>query len=224
MSKYKVHIPDCIIRNEDQVNINSKEFMLYYYLKILHDKQKSVKVKFNHNQYMSKFGIKSNPTLKKMILNLYKSKLILTDVNELPRTDNLEIELNEEYISKEPFTRLHINLYYLLGKINHEGLRLMYYHESRINRNKSKTDSSDEKTYDNWFSFAGIRLIEKETKINRNKITEYNEKLKKLKLIKIENSDLSYTGEYDEFNQEIKTKYTNKYYPLIDKLEKYKFD
>lgn len=224
MSKYKVHIPDCIIRNEDQININSKEFMLYYYLKILHDKQKSMKIKFNHNQYMAKFGIKSNPTIKKMFLNLYKSKLINNEIIELPRTDSLEIELNEEFISKEPFTRLHINLYYLLGKINHEGLRLMYYHESRINRNKSKTDSGGEKTYNNWFSFAGIRLIEKETKINRNKITEYNEKLKKLKLIKIENNDLSYIGEYDEFSQEIKTKYTNKYYPMIDKLEKYKFD
>lgn len=223
MSNYLVHIPDCIIRNENGININSKEFMLYYYLKVLHDKQKTNKVKLNHNQYMCKFGIKSNPTFKKMITNLYKSGLINSDIGELPRTDQIEIIMNEQYIGLEPFTRIHINLYYLIKKVGHEGLRLMYYHESRINRTKCKDGIDGDKTYDNWFSYAGVRLIEKETKINRNKVTETNEKLKKLKLLKVESSDLSYTEEYDEFNQEIKTKYTNKYYPLLHNVENYKF-
>lgn len=223
MSNYRVHIPDCIIRNENDININSKEFMLYYYLKILYDKQRSSKVKFNHNQYMGKFGIKSNPTLKKMLNSLYENNLILSGIDSLPRTKQINIELNKEYIGIEPFTIIHINLYYLVDRIGHEGLRLMYYYESRINRTKHKEDSKGNKTFDNWFSYAGIRTIEKETKINRNKITECNKEMIRLKILKVENSDLSYSGEYDEFDQEVKTKYTNKYYPLINKLDEYKF-
>lgn len=223
MSKYQVHIPDCVIRNENGININSKEFQLYYYLKILYDRQKSLKVKFNHNQYMGKFGIKSNPTLKKMIGNLHKSGLIKNSIVELPRTEQIVIIMNEEFIGLEPFTRIHVNLYYLINKIGHEGLRLMYYHESRINRTKCKDGLDGEKTYDNWFSYAGIRLIEKETKINRNKISNCNKLLAKLKILKIEGSDLNYSSEYDEFDQEIKTKYTNKYYPLLKNIEDYKF-
>jgi hypothetical protein len=213
VSKYRVLIPDCIIRNEEGIQINSKEFQLYYYLKILHDKQKSLTVQLNHNQYMCKFGIKSNPTFKKLLDNLYKNNLIKTNVSVLPKSSLLEIKLNEEYIQKKPFTLIHINLYYLIGKVGHEGLRLMYYHESRINRNKEG----------NNYSYAGIRSIERETKINHNKIIDTHEKLRKLKLLKIEGNDLSYTGTYDEFEQEIKTRYTNKYYPQINKVEEYTF-
>jgi hypothetical protein len=152
--------------------------MLYYYLKILHDKQKSDIVKFNHQQFMCKFSIKSNPTFKKMLERLYENKLINTKVDCLPKSNAINIELNADYLHKKPFTLIHINLYYLLNKIGHEGLRLMYYYESRINRNDNKSIQC---------SYAGIRTIEKETKINRNKIIEWNEKLTKLKLLKIEN-------------------------------------
>jgi len=207
-----VLISDCIIRNEDDMDINSKEFLLYYYLKILHDKQKSTSVELNHSQYMCKFGIKSNPTFKKMISNLYKNNLINTNIDSLPKSSLISVDLNEEYIKKEPFTMIHVNLYYLIKQIGHEGLRLMYYHESRINRNK-----------DNQYSYAGIRKIEKETKINRNKIIEYHDILKKIKLLKVEDNDLNWTGTYDEFDQEIKTKYTNKYYPQLTNIENYKF-
>lgn len=213
MSKYRVLIPDCIVRNEEGIQINSKEFLLYYYLKILHDKQKSITVQLNHNQFMCKFGIKSNPTFKKLLTNLHKNKLILSNINVLPKTDLLQIELNEEYLQKKPFTLIHINLYNMISKIGHEGLRLMYYHESRINRN----------TEGNKYSYAGIRTIEKETKINHNKIIEYHTKLQKLKLLKIEGNELSYTGTYDEFTQEIKTRYTNKYYPQLSSIEEYSF-
>jgi len=212
VSKYRVLISDCIIRNEDDMDINSKEFLLYYYLKILHDKQKSTSVELNHSQYMCKFGIKSNPTFKKMISNLYKNNLINTNIDSLPKSSLISVDLNEEYIKKEPFTMIHVNLYYLIKQIGHEGLRLMYYHESRINRNK-----------DNQYSYAGIRKIEKETKINRNKIIEYHDILKKIKLLKVEDNDLNWTGTYDEFDQEIKTKYTNKYYPQLTNIENYKF-
>jgi hypothetical protein len=213
VSKYRVLIPDCIIRNEEGIKINSKEFQLYYYLKILHDKQKSLTVQLNHNQYMCKFGIKSNPTFKKLLDILYKNNLIKTNISVLPKSSLLEIELNNDYIQKKPFTLIHINLYYLIGKIGHEGLRLMYYHESRINRNVEG----------NNYSYAGIRAIERETKINHNKIIDTHEKLRKLKLLKIEGNDLSYTGTYDEFEQEIKTRYTNKYYPQMNKIEGYTF-
>lgn len=213
MSKYRVLIPDCIVRNEDGIQINSKEFLLYYYLKILHDKQKSTNVQLNHQQYMCKFGIKSNPTFKKLLNGLYANGLIQTKVDTLPKSNLIEIELNEEYIQKQPFTMIHINLYYLISKVGHEGLRLMYYHESRINRNKNS----------NQYSYAGIRKIEKETKINHNKIIEYHEKLIKLKLLKVEGNDLTYTNEYNEFDQEIKIKYTNKYYPQMNKIEEYIF-
>jgi hypothetical protein len=162
---------------------------------------------------MSKFGIKSNPTFKKLLNGLCANGLIKTNVGALPKSNLIDIELNEAYIQKQPFTLIHINLYYLIGKVCHEGLRLMYYHESRINRNKKG----------NQYSYAGIRKIEKETKINHNKIIEFHEKLSKLKLLKVEGNDLSYTNEYDEFNQEIKTKYTNKYYPQINKIEEYDF-
>ncbi|MED3562280.1 hypothetical protein [Bacillus xiapuensis] len=211
MSKYRVLIPDCIIRNEDGIKINSKEFQMYYYLKILHDKQKSLVVQLNHQQYMCKFGIKSNPTFKKLLDNLYSNGLIKTKVEALPKTNLIDIELNKEYISKQPFTMIHINLYYLISKVSHEGLRLMYYHESRINRKKG------------GFSYAGIRTIEKETKINRNKVIEFHDKLSKLKLLKIEGNDLMWTNTYDEFDQEIKTKYTNKYYPQMNKIEEHNF-
>jgi hypothetical protein len=213
VSNYRVLISDCIIRNEDGIQINSKEFQLYYYLKILHDKQKSNVVSLNHNQYMSKFGIKSNSTFKKLISQLYKNNLINNIVEELPKQSLIHIEMNKDYIQKQPFTLIHINLYYLINKVSYQGLRLMYYHESRINRNIEG----------NKCSYAGIRTIVRETKINHNQVIEYHDKLSKLKLLKVDVNDLSYTGTYDEFTQEIKTKYTNKYYPQLSKIEKYNF-
>jgi hypothetical protein len=213
VSKYRVLISDCIIRNEDGIKINSKEFQLYYYLKILHDKQKTNVVSLNHHQYMCKFGIKSNSTFKKLLKQLLINNLIKTSIEELPKHDQLHIELNPDFLQKQPFTLIHINLYYLITKVGHEGLRLMYYHESRINRNKEG----------NKFSYAGIRTIERETKINHNKVIEYHEKLRKLKLLKIDTNDLTYTGTYNEFDQEIKTKFTNKYYPQLKNIEEYNF-
>lgn len=212
-SKYKVIIPDCIIRNENGININSKDFSLYYYLKILHDKQKSVNVKLNHNKFMAKFGIKTNSTFKGMLKNLYESKLINNIVSDLPRNGIIEIQMNSDYVMMKPFTMIHINLYYLTDKISHEGMRLMYYYESRINRNKD----------DHQFCFAGIRTITQETKINKNKIKEVNDLLKKMKLLKIEKHKLESTGEYDEFDQEYKNKFNNHYNPLLKNVEEYKF-
>lgn len=214
MSKYRVLIPDCIIRNEEGIVINSKEFMLYYYLKILHDKQKSLKVKLNHNQYMCKFGIKANSTFKNILNGLHKNKLIHTEIDKLPKSGLIEIEMNEEYIEKKPFTLIHINLYYLIGKIGHEGLRLMYYYESRVNRNKENNQQ---------FCYAGVRTIAKETKINRNKVIDVNEELCKLNILNIDKHDLDTDGTMNEFEQVEYTKYNNHYYPLIDKIVKYQF-
>lgn len=212
MSNYRVHIPDCIIRNENGINLNPKEFALYYYLKILYDKQKSLVVKLNHSKFMCAFGIKDNVTFKKCINNLYNNNLILSDIKELPRQGLISVELNKDYIGIQPFTRLHINLFYLADEVRCEGLRLLYYYESRINRNKDS----------NQFCFTGIRTIAKETKVNKNKVNEYNEKLRKLKLLKIEKHELKKQDEmYNEFDQELVTKFSNHYTPRLDILGNY---
>lgn len=163
---------------------------------------------------MSKFEIKANNTFKSMLNKLYVNKLILNDVKDLPRHGVIEIEMNEEYIKLEPFTRMHINLYYLVDKIGHEGLRLIYYYESRINRNKDN----------HQFCFAGIRTIANETKINKNKVKQFNDLLKKMKLLKIEYHELEKDDTFDEFNQEQNNKFNNHYQPRLDEIKNYKFN
>ena len=211
---YRVLIPDCIIRNEDGINVSPKEFLLYYYLKILYDRQKNVKIKLNHNKFMGKFMIKSNVTFKKMVNGLYNSGLIMNRIETLPKHEMIEIELNEEVMQKKPFTMIHVNLYYLVDKIECEGLRLMYYYESRVNRNKQLCSQ---------FCFAGVRLIIKETKVNKNKLKKINENLVKLKLLKMEKHELKHDGEYNEFDQEINVKYNNHYFPQTHVIKNWKF-
>jgi len=160
---------------------------------------------------MFKFGIKSNTTLKSMLKSLYDNSLINTEITQLNRHDNLIIELNDKYIMKKPFTLMHINLYYMVNKIGCDGIRLMYYYESRINRNKDS----------HQFCFTGVRRISAETKVNKNKINDVNRNLKKSKILKIECHGLENTYEYDEFDQEIKSRYNNHYVPLLDKIEKF---
>ena len=211
MSEYKVLISDCITRNEEGIHINSKEFALYYHLKILYDKQKKSKhVQFNHHKFMCWYGIKTNSTLKTMLKNLYSNNLIHNLIEELPRQSNLTIEINEEYVEKKPFTMISVNLYYQMEKIGHEGLRLLYYYESRINRRKDQ----------HQYCFSGIRSISKETKINKNKVKEINDKLSKLKMLKVVKHELTYTDTYDEFDQNIKSKFNNHYTPNLIYISK----
>lgn len=211
---YRVLIPDCVIRNEDGINISPKEFVLYYYLKILYDRQKNTKIKLNHNKFMAKFNIKTNTTFKKLVSGLHENKLIMNNIDKLPKHENIIIELNEEILQRKPFTMIHINLYHLYEKVECEGLRLIYYYESRVNRSKQICSQ---------FCFAGIRTIAQETKINKNKLKGINEKLVKLKLLKMEKHEMGGIGMYNEFNQEINIKYNNHYFPLIQNIKDWEY-
>lgn len=202
-------VPDCIVRNENNININPKEFATYCFLKLQHyySKDKNV-VEFAHRKMMYNLSIDDTRTFKKILNNLYKNKLILNGIDKFPKHDTLKIHINNEYINMKPFTKMHINLLYALPYIDCYGLRLIYYYESRINRPNGQE-----------FSFASIRTIAKETKMDKNMVIIYNEKLVKLRLLKIVKHELEHTGMYDSLDMAHITKFNNHYYPRLDRIE-----
>lgn len=213
---FQVQIANQIIRNK---NINDKEFVLYAKLVQLYQKSNS-KDTFNINFRLLKdhLHINDNRTFKKLWDNLFTQKLILNNINRLSNKSNsLEVKLNIDYIpSKEnrlKFTQLP---YLILDKftiqyIGHTGVRIMYYLESYIDRRK-KFDYE-------LVAYPSEETIALHTGNSRATISKYIKKLRKERLIKIEEHKLQPEG-YDENDKLLYVKYNNKYFLRLENIEK----
>jgi hypothetical protein len=150
-----------------------------------------------------------NRTLKKCLQNLHKQQIILEYIDKLPKQKALELTFDPIPFESKKFTQLPANI---LNKVEHIGvigLRLLFYYESYINRTNPP---------EKQFAFPAIETIAKDLHINKETVIEYNEKLKKNKLLKITKHKLENTGEYDSLDNALFTKYNNHYHVQIDKI------
>lgn len=211
---FQIQIASEIIRNP---NISHDTF--YAYAKLLQHyyvhKGKDSKLKLDHRKFMYFSNIKSNPTMKKILKQLFQNKLILYEVKDLPRYGELEVELNPLYLVKDKkFYFAQLPHYFLdqciLNGIGYEGFRLMYYFKSFINKHDDKC-------------FCSRETIAEDIGSSPNSVDKYTKQLKKLKLINIKKHSLKDTGEYydNEFGEETRrvTKFNNHYTLRFEQFE-----
>lgn len=190
----------------------------YVYAKLIQhyyvNKGKSGKLQIDHKKFMYFSNISSNKTFKKILNELYNSKLIHNQIEKLPRNGLIEIELNT-FFNKEKNYQFAQLPYYLLNKsvldvIGYEGYRMLYYYKSYINDTRQ-------------FCFCSRGTIARDIGVSDNTVDKYNKILKKWKLVKVTKHELESNGEYDtnEFGNEVEkfTKYNNHYFLRYDQFE-----
>jgi hypothetical protein len=203
--KIMIQVPDYIIRN-NEIKMDANTFGVYVYLKFHHflSVNKEEAMKIDHMKLKSKLGISDNRTIKKCLTNLHKLGIIFEYIDKLPSNGSISITLNQESHIEKQFTQLPATILNRIDNIGLIGLRLIYYYESYINRSSR---------LDQQLAYPSIELSAKDLKLNKNTILNYNEILRKNKLIKIEKAKLEYHEDSAFFD-----KYYNKYHVLVDKL------
>jgi hypothetical protein len=208
-TKLIIQIPDEIIRNTNFI-LDSHTFATYTYLKYLHFRNYYEDVlELDHNAFKGKLCMADNRTLKKCLVSLHKQGIILEYIDKLPKQKALILTFNPVLLESKKFTQLPANTLYKIEHIGAIGLRLLFYYESYINR----TDEPSKQ-----YAFPAIETTAKDLHINKETVIEYNNKLKKHKLIKITKHKLEWSGEYDDLDKGLFTKYNNHYHVQIDKI------
>jgi hypothetical protein len=204
-----IQVPDEIIRNTN-FKLDSHTFATYTYLKFLHFRNYFGDVlELDHNAFKGKLCMADNRTLKKCLLNLHKQGIVLEYIDKLPKQKALTLTFDPVPFESKTFTQLPANILYKIEHIGVIGLRLLFYYESYINR-------AD--VLEKQFAFPAIETIAKDLNINKETVIEYNSKLKKNKLIKIIKHKLEWSGDYDNLDAAIYTKYNNHYYVQINNI------
>lgn len=195
-NKVWLQVPTEIVRNIG-FNIDEKSFAVYTFL--LYKKFKSYEdvIYIDHNALKSIMKLKDNRTLKKCFNALYEQGLIKKPVEKFPINKHLEIELLHPFHEKR-FTQLPVNLLRRINEVEYTGFRLMFYYESYINRKDIMKD----------FCYPSYIAICEDLKIQNDKLSKYNNKLKKLKLITITKHEVQFDDPLDEDKF---TKYNNHY-------------
>lgn len=204
-----IQIPDNIIRNTD-IKLDSYTFATYTYLKFLKFRNfNNDVIEIDHKAFKGKLCMADNRTLKKCLINLYNEGIILEYISNLPKKTALSITFEPFAEHPKTFTQLPANILNRIEHIGVIGLRLLFYYESFINRSVS---------IEKHFAFPAIETIAKDLYLNKETIIEYNEKLKKHKLLKIIKHKLEPSGEYDSLDSALFTKYNNHYYVQVNKI------
>lgn len=211
---FKIQIATEIIRNP---TISHEAF--YVYAKLLQHyfvkKDGNVELTIDHKKFMYFCNIKSNHTLKKTLTQLYENKLILNEIDKLPRQGTIMITLNDRYVKNGKKFKFAQFEYWILDQcvldhIKYEGFRLLYYLQSYISKEKQ-------------FCHCSRETIASEIGSNPKTVDKYVEILKKWKLIKVVKHELKSSGEYkmNEFGKEKETftKFNNHYYIRNEKLK-----
>jgi hypothetical protein len=208
-TKLIIQVPDEIIRNTN-FKLDSHTFATYTYLKFLHFRNYYENaLNIDHKAFKGKLCMADNRTLKKCLISLHKQGIVLEYIDSLPKQKALELTFEPIPFESAKFTQLPANI---LNKVEHIGvigLRLLFYYESFINR----TDDISRQ-----FAFPAIETTAKQLGINKETVIEYNNKLKKNKLLKITKHKLENSGEYDNLDKAMFTKYNNHYHVQIDKI------
>jgi hypothetical protein len=207
--KLIIQIPDEIIRNSI-FNLDANTFATYTYLKFLYFRNYNEStIELDTKEVKRILNLTDNRTLKKCLNNLHKNDMLVDEVKNLPKRNPLTIQFIPDMFITEKFTQLPATILYKLKDMGSIGLRLLFYYESYINRTEP---------IQKQFAFPGIETIAKDLHINKETVTEYNRILVKEKLIKITKHKLQPSGEFDELDRGLFTKYNHHYHVQIDKL------
>jgi DNA-binding MarR family transcriptional regulator len=214
--KFKIQIPTEVIKNP---KISHEAFLVYcklvqhYYV----NKGESNILQIDHRKLMYFCSFKSNPTLKKSLKSLYENNLIENQISTLPKVGLIEIILNPEYVKKGKefsFAQITYEIFdkRIIDTIKYEGIRLLYYFKSHINK---PTD----------YCFSSRETISKEIGSNPKTVDKHIKLLKDKYLIKVERHELHKTEYYEtnEFGNEKAEyiKFNNHYFLRMDKLEEF---
>jgi hypothetical protein len=207
--KLFIQIPDTVIRNTSS-KMDSNTFAVYTYLTFLHFRNyKDDSIKMDHNKFKHKLYITDNRTFKKALISLHKQGMILEYINKLPTKGTLTITFNPVPLDNGTFTQLPATIFNMMEHIGTVGLRLLFYYESFINR----TDSTERQ-----FAFPAIETTAATLGINKDTVIKYNDILIKCKLLKVTKHKIEHTGEYNNLDEPIFTKYNNHYYVNLAKV------
>lgn len=197
-----IQLPNKLVRDP---NITAIDFVLLFKLKHLAFLHNSCQFEVDNNKLKLALGIADNKTIKKSYKNLYEQDYLLEPA-ELLRGKPVKFTINEAKLSsKEEYTQLPIYVIEHLDTIKYVGFRLLYYYSSYINKSK-------------LYAYPSIETIKQHLGVHKDTVQEYNEKLRKAKLISIEKHDLRHDYTYDINDRLERTKYNNHYILHIDKL------
>lgn len=214
--KFKIQVPTEVIKNP---TISHETFLVYCKL-IQHyfvHKGESEKLKIDHRKFMYFCSIKSNPTFKKSLAQLYENDLIENQIDTLPKVGMIEIILNKKYVDRNKdfsFTQFTYEIFdkNVIDTIKYEGIRLLYYLKSYINK---PTD----------YCFSSRETISNEIGSNPKTVDKHIKLLKSNYLIKVEKHELHKTEYFvtDEFGNDKAeyVKFNNHYFLRMDKLEEF---
>lgn len=197
-----VQVPTNVIRNED-IYIDNGSFLLYVRLCFLYFKNyQNVEIKIDHKKLMRNCYIHDTRTLKKRLDVLHKAGLIENKIDKLPKKEEIVILFNGKILKGNYFTKMDAKVFNYLEEVNEHALRLLFYYKSHINKDSGKGID---------YCFVGIETLKVKLKMGSDTIKEANDKLKKLKLIKIIKHELKHDYEYDENDELIYNRYNNHY-------------
>jgi hypothetical protein len=207
--KLIIQIPDSIIRNTNN-KIDCTTFSIYTYLTFLQfRKYQEDTFKIDHNKFKHKLYITDNRTFKKALTTLHKQGVILEYINKLPTKGALTVTFNPVPLENGTFTQLPATIFNMMEHIGTVGLRMLFYYESFINR----TDPIEKQ-----FAFPAIETTAATLGINKDTVIKYNDILIKCKLLKVTKHKIEHTGEYNNLDEPIFTKYNNHYYVNVGKM------
>lgn len=208
-TKLIIQIPDSVIRNTDN-KIDCTTFSIYTYLTFLHFRNyKEDTIKLDHNKFKHKLYITDNRTFKKALTTLHKQGLILEYIDKLPTKGALTVTFNPVPLDKGKFTQLPATIFNFMEHIGTVGLRLLFFYESYINRTDPITEQ---------FAYPAIETTAAILGINKDTVIKYNNLLIKHNLIKVTKHEIEHTGEYNNLDEPIFTKYNNHYYVNVGKM------
>lgn len=202
-------MPNSIIRDP---NLSSIEFLVLIKLKQLQFINRSSNFKFNSKEHLKiPLDINDNRTLHRTLNNLYDNRYILEPV-KIDSHSIGTVSMNDALIkSKSKFTHIYTSLLDKMLHIQANGIRLLCYYESYINRNDKDKPSSH-------FCFTSIDTISQETGLSRKTIIKYNSVLEKANLLDIDKHKLGTDYRYDDKDKVIFNKYNNHYYVRLENI------
>lgn len=201
-----VQIPNQVIRNP---NVSSLEFMIITKFKELEFENSSSEFIIHSKSHLKDiFDINDNRTIKKSLTKIYDEGYLLNPVS-IDSHSVGKVALNNELLKvKSNFTQVYMNIMKYYGTIGANGVRLLFYYESYINR----------KITNNQFCYTSIKTISAETGLNSKTIVKYNEILKKEKLLHIDKHKLGTDYRYDDNDKVIFSKYNNHYSVRLENI------
>lgn len=214
MSKFKVQIPTDIVRDN---KLNAREFVLLGKLiQCFYLSGNQLSFKVNHKVLMSHLCISDNELFKDTLQQLVEINYITSPmIDKLPRKGSMDVEISPSIIPElnkgRMFTQLEKEYLdkTLIKVVGYIGVRLIYLYKSYIN----------EKDYKKQYAHPSEETIAANIGVSKKTVIEYNKKLKKSKLVKIEKFQLENKG--GDLDLVAFIKHENHYTIRYDKIDEF---